>query len=129
MAYAGGRPGVPGSTVIPRGGTVNSGDATVNSVPFEVPQNAFAMTIHAPTLAGTLTIQALDPDTDLATEVWRTISAATGVTLVPLTAIAASGLAVTYRIDQIGGGVLRFVSSTSEAASPVTIKLTFHMLR
>lgn len=129
MPYAGGRTGIPGSTLIPRGGTVNTGDATVNSVPFAVPEGAFAMTIHAPTLAGSLTIQALDPDTDQATEIWRTISAATGVTLVPLTAIAASGLAVTYQIAQIGGGVLRFVSSTTEAASPQTIKLTFHILR
>ena len=127
MAYAGGRPGVPGAVRIPRGAPYSGTDLTVNSDPFTVPEGAFTMTIHAPTLAGTLTIQALDPDTDQATEVWRTISAATGVTLVPLTAIAASALAVTYQIAQVGGGVLRFVSSTTEAASPQTIKLTFHM--
>lgn len=128
MAYAGGRPGVPGEVRIPRGAPYAGTDLTVNSAPFTVPKGAFVMTIHAPTLAGSLTIQALDPDTDQATEVWRTVSAATGVTLVPLTAIAASGLAVTYQVAQLGGGVLRFVSSTTEAASPQTIKLTFHML-
>jgi hypothetical protein len=104
---------------------------TVNGAPFSVPKGAFAMTIHCPTLAGgpaTLTIQALDPDTDQASETWRTISAATGVTLVPLTAIAASGIAITYQLAQIGGGVLRFVASADQSAAPITIKVSFHML-
>lgn len=117
---------VPAFVLLPKPG----GD-TVNSAPFTVPKGATAVTIHCPTLAGspaTLTIQALDPDTDQATEVWRTISQMTGVTAVPLTAIAASGIALTYSIVQIGGGVLRFVASSTQAVAPVTIKLTFHML-
>ena len=119
-----GREGVPGHCLMPAAGE------TVNGAPFTVPKGAYAMTIHCPTLASaaTLTIQALDPDTDQATEVWRTISAVTGVTAVPLTAIAASALALTYDIRQTGGGVLRFVASATQAVSPVTIKLTFHML-
>jgi hypothetical protein len=126
VAYAGGRSGVPGSVLLP----ANTGE-TVNSGPFTVPNGAYAMTIHCPTLAGspaTLTIQALDPDTDQATETWRTISAVTGVTAVPLTAIGASGLALVYQVAQFGGGVLRFVASSTQAVAPVTIKLTFHML-
>ena len=137
MAYAGGRPGVPGSVFLPRSATpgfVATGDATdltVNSAPLEVPQGAHAMTIHCPTLAGspaTLTIQALDNDTDQAAEVWRTLSVMSGVTAVPLTAIAASGIALVYSIVQIGGGVIRFVASSTQAVAPVTIKVTFHML-
>jgi hypothetical protein len=121
-----GRDGLTGEVLLPKPG----GD-TVNSTPFTMPRGTTSVTIHCPTLAGspaTLTVQALDPDTDQATEVWRTVSAVTGVTAVPLTAIGASGLALTYSAVQLGGGVLRFVASSTQAVTPVTIKLTFHML-
>ena len=103
---------------------------TVNTLGFAVPKGAHAMTVNCPTVisAATFTIQALYPDeADTTTATWRTISAATGVTLVPLTGIVVSNVAITWNIAQIGGGTLRFVASADQSSVPYDVGVVFHM--
>ena len=121
MPFGAGWEGVPGSVRVPIVGGTTAG------TPFTVPKGAYALTIHCPTTAATFAIQTLMPNDDQTTEVWTTISAATGVTLVPLTGIVVTGTAITYNLAQVGGGVLRFLASSDLSASPITVKLLFHM--
>jgi hypothetical protein len=101
---------------------------TVNSAPFSVPMDAFSLAIHTPTSLGgaTVKLQSLDHDTDQVTEVWRDVSC---FNLADGTFTALDGIpenaVTTLPITATGGGVLRFVASATQAASPSTIKVDF----
>lgn len=104
---------------------------TVNSDVFTVPKGAYTMTVHCPTLASaaTLAIQVLMPQVDdQVADVWSTASSVSGVTLTAYTGIVLTNLSATIPISALGGGVMRFVASATQAGAPTVIKLVFHML-
>jgi hypothetical protein len=114
---------VPGKVLIPIAG------GTVNSEPFPVPKGSIVMQIHVPALTGATTVklQALEPpDSDVDTDTWRDVSCfnlADG-TLIALDGIAEDAVTV-LPVAAVGGGVLRFVATNSQAAAPVYIRVAF----
>jgi formate-dependent nitrite reductase membrane component NrfD len=104
---------------------------TVNSAAFTVPRGAYTMTVHCPALASaaTVAIQVLEPQgDDQVTDAWRTASSVAGVTLTAYTGMVLTNTASTIPIAALGGGVMRFVASATQAGAPTVIKLVFHML-
>ena len=101
---------------------------TVNGAPFSVPKGQLTMAIHIPAMVGTSTvkIQALEPNSDVASETWRDVSLfnpADG-TFVALDGIP-EGAVTTLPVAITGGGVLRFVASEDQSSAPITIKVMF----
>jgi len=107
---------------------------TVNSEPFTIPRNSQTFTMHVPTLvaSATLKLQALDPAgyQHTASQVWRNVQvfnlAAGGVQ--PLAAIPGNA-ATTLPVAATGAGVFRFVASSDQSSTPITVSVTMARLR
>lgn len=114
----------------------NVSGATVNSEPMTIPEGAKTMTIFWPDGAGaTYKIQGLKPTVDVDglavdSETWVDLTYMDIGNSTPGVAYALSGFAkntaLTIPVSVVGAPVIRFVSASSEAASAITVHITFN---
>jgi hypothetical protein len=90
----------------------------VNSDSFVMPRAATSMTVHLPaTMTGiTLTVQSLDPQDSTTWNTVNFVSLTSPINVVALTVTFGAARCVVFPIDIYGGGNLRLVSGTAEAA-------------